>query len=89
MSSPQFIDDNNDNDDDDDAMDQTTQPDVNKIDDSIPVNSPTLSGVQMIDVTTAVTQNNNDYQELPEESNACKRPARSPKLKSQSSRKKR
>ena len=87
--SPRSIDDNNDDDDDDDAMDQASQPDIDKIDDSIPGNSPTHSEVQMIEVTTAATQNNNDYQELPEESIACKRPASSPKCKSRSSKKKR
>jgi len=82
-------DDDDDDDDGDDAMDQVSQPDIDKIDDSIPGNSPTHSEVQMIEITTAATQNNNDYQELPEESNACKRPASSPKRKSRSSKKKR
>ena len=55
--SPQSIDDNNDDDDDDDAMNQASQPDIDKIDDSIPGNSPTHSEVQMIEITTAATQN--------------------------------
>ena len=97
--SPQSTDDNKDDDDDDDddnddddddgddAMDQASQPDIDKIDDSNPGNSPTHSEVQMIEITTAATQNNNDYQELPEESNACKRPASLTKRKSRSSKK--
>ena len=45
-----------DDDDDDDDMDETTQPDVNNMDDSnISGDSPTVSKQQMIEATAAIT----------------------------------
>ena len=74
-------DDGGDNDDGDDNMDDDIQPDAEKMDDSVPVESPTASEELMIRATTACTQSKADDQELPDESSTGKRPAGSPDRK--------
>lgn len=73
-----------------DDMDRSIQSDAAVMDDSnVQVNSSTYSELEMIKVTAAVTQDNNDFQELPDESMFSKRPASSPKRKCPSNKKKR